>query len=135
MKKLLAMLLAAPFFSSCTSTKSMKENVSLVGEWQVLTAYGVSTEEAATKPFIEFQDSSKMHGNAGVNNFTGIYTLTSDSSLSFGNMGMTRMMGPNMHIEDAVVKALNSAKSIQSKGDVIVILDAEGVEAMQIKKK
>ncbi len=86
------------------------------------------------QPFISFQDSGKVTGNAGVNSFFGEYNLKGDA-LSFGNMGMTRMMGPNMEIEDAVVKALNSAKSIQSKGDVIVILDADGVEAMQIKKK
>lgn len=128
MKKFFLMLMSLPMFFACSSSVSLK------GDWQVVSAYGVSTEGAMNQPFISFQDSGKVTGNAGVNSFFGEYNLKGDA-LSFGNMGMTRMMGPNMEIEDAVVKALNSAKSIQSKGDVIVILDADGVEAMQIKKK
>lgn len=128
MKKFFLMLMSLPMFFACSSSVSLK------GDWQVVSAYGVSTEGAMNQPFISFQDSGKVTGNAGVNSFFGEYNLKGDA-LSFGNMGMTRMMGPNMEIEDAVTKALNSAATFQANGDQIIVRDAEGNEAMVIKKK
>lgn len=138
MKKFFAMLMAAPMFFACTSSKvSVNAGDALLGDWQVVSAYGVNAAGAEKQPMISFQDSGKVVGNAGVNSFFGSYSLKGDTALSFENMGMTRMMGSpaSMEVENAVKKALNASASIKVEGDVITLFDAEGNEALQMKKK
>ena len=106
MKKFFILSAICALMCSCGSQKKVEGNTAdLYGEWIIEKAMGLSTEGGEKQAFIKFAPDGKMNGNASVNSFFGGYELKGDT-LKLGNVGMTRMMGPSMDIEDAVVKAL-----------------------------
>lgn len=125
--------IAATLAAACGTAKS---NVAeqLTGEWAIENALGVSTENAETPAFINFEKGGKLNGNASVNTFFGDYKLDGNK-LKLGNIGMTRMMGASMEIEDAVTAALNKTASVEINGDSAVILDAEGAQVLVLVRK
>lgn len=132
MKKLaIFAFFAAVMFAitGCDTTKS----ADISGKWYIETANGISTMEAVNEAFITFGDSGRINGCAGVNTFFGEYTLT-DDVLTLGNIGMTRMMGPNMEIEDAVCDALNNTAKIKVEGNTATILNANDETIITLKK-
>ena len=72
---------------------------------------------------------------AAVNSFFGDYTFDG-KTLSFDHVGMTRMMGDeeSMKIEDAVIDAINKAKTAEVQKDKATLFDAEGNEVIELKK-
>lgn len=121
--------------SCCDSTKKEACCASCIkGEWNIVSANGVSTDSAATKAFIAFGDSCKINGNGGVNSFFGSYEKSGDT-LAFKNVGQTKMMGPHMEIDDAVIDAINKTASVKVCGDTAKVLNAEGKEIMVLAKK
>ncbi len=131
MKKVLVSLAVAVMcLVGCSSTK----NVDLTGSWHIDDAYGVSTENGMNEAVIEFSGSNNVNGNASINTFFGSYSLKEDG-LTLSNLGITKMMGANIEIEDAVVKGLNTVKKCSVNGDKAVFFDAEGNEIMHLTKK
>lgn len=120
---------------SCGSQKKVEGNTAdLYGEWIIEKAMGLSTEGGEKQAFIKFASDGKMNGNASVNSFFGGYELKGDT-LKLGNVGMTRMMGPSMDIEDAVVKALGESVTIKVNKKSASVLDKNGKVVMELKKK
>lgn len=125
--------------SCCDSAKTCCDSAKVVcggcikGEWNIVSANGVSTDSAATKAFIAFGDSSKINGNGGVNSFFGEYAKSGDT-LSFKNVGQTKMMGPHMEIDDAVIDAINKTASVKVCGDSATVMNAEGKAIMVLVK-
>ena len=101
------------------------------GEWHIVEANGTSTLTAEKQPVIAFDADGKYHGNASVNQFFGNYTLKG-SRLTLSEAGMTRMLGPNMEVEDAIVKALGSTAEIRVAGDSAFIRNASGETVMKL---
>lgn len=132
MKKFIRLSMACAILTlfSCTSQKSF----SLEGSWNIVSANGVSTAEGEKRAFISFDAEGKVNGNASVNSFFGDYELDGES-LKLDHVGMTRMMGPHMEIEAAVVDAVNSTSSIKVKGETAVVFDADGKEIMTLEKE
>ncbi len=122
-------VLAVVVMTSCSTSKPVVD-----GEWLITNACGVSTEGGDNPTVISFDGKGQMNGNASVNSFFGSYTLNGDT-LKLDHVGMTRMMGGSMEIEDAVTKALNSVVTIKIDGDNATIFDAEGKEVMQLQRK
>lgn len=109
--------------------------VSLKGDWNVVSAYGLGTAEELPLPYISFQDSGRVSGSTGVNLFSGGYKAKGQS-LSFENIGMTRRgAAVGMDVENAIKKAFDSAFSYQAKGEELIIRDEDGKEVMILKKK
>lgn len=121
------------FVGCATATKNAR-TVNLVGEWDILTANGVNTEEGMSPAFIAFDSVGNVHGNASVNSFFGSYTLAGDS-LRFSPLGMTRMMGPNIEIEDAVISAINNIATIKTDTTVAMLYDKQGQMIMLWQKR
>ena len=115
---------------SCNSGKSaLADPASLQGEWTIVEAKGISTKESTRPATITFTADGKM------NSFFGDYTFDG-KTLSFDHVGMTRMMGDeeSMKIEDAVIDAINKAKTAEVQKDKATLFDAEGNEVIELKK-
>ncbi|MCQ2959814.1 MAG: META domain-containing protein [Bacteroidales bacterium] len=129
MKKLLLVFSIAMSLFSCSCSQS----INISGSWHIDDAYGISTEKGENEAVITFQ-SNKVNGNTSINSFMGSYNLT-DNDLTISNLGMTKMLGPNIEIEDAVVKGLNSVKKCMVENDKATLFDEEGKEIMHLTKK
>lgn len=130
MKKVLGFLFAAMIMVACSTHSA----VNVDGEWVITNVNGKSTEGGDRQAEIMFDGKGKVNGNASVNSFFGSYSVEGDS-LKFGPMGMTRMMGGSMEIEDAITKALGEVATVKVDGDKAVIMDAQGNEVMQLERK
>lgn len=119
---------------SCSpSEKTTTDASSIIGEWSILKADGVSTKEGANPATISFDSEGKINGCASVNRFFGSYKFDG-KKLTLDQIGLTRMMGPNMEIEDAVIKAINSVNSAKINSNKATLFDDEGVEIMKLKR-
>lgn len=135
MKKFFILSAICALMCSCGSQKKVEGyTADLYGEWIIEKAMGLSTEGGEKQAFIKFAPDGKMNGNASVNSFFGGYELKGDT-LKLGNVGMTRMMGPSMDIEDAVVKALGESVTIKVNKQSASVLDKNGKVVMELKKK
>ena len=135
MKKIFILSAICALLCSCGSEKKVEGNVKdLYGEWIIEQVNGLGTEGGMKQPFINFAADGKVNGNASVNSFFGAYELRGDT-LKMGNLGMTRMMGPSMDVEDAIVKVLGEAVTISVKKDVATVMDKEGNAVMKLRKK
>lgn len=134
-KTLLAALAICATLGSCDTSKSTTINYAdnLPGKWTILKAGDLTTDKVEETPYINFTDSGVVNGYAAVNRFFGNYT-TKEDSISFGDLGMTMMMGPDMDIEMAIVKALNDSKTLKLQGDTLLMKDAEGNTLMTLKR-
>lgn len=132
MKKSLFIPLFATLMFAFTNCKS-NQPTDITGKWLIETANGTSTTEAMNEAFITFGDSGRVNGCAGVNTFFGDYTL-SDGAFRISNIGMTRMMGHNIEIEDAVCDALNNSAKIKVDGNTATIFNAANEAIITLKK-
>lgn len=132
MKKIISVAFAVAMIilGSC----STQNNAKLDGEWLITNACGVNTQGGDSDAFIKFDGKGKVNGNATVNTFFGSYT-TSGNTLTFGTMGMTRMMGGSMKMEDAITDALNNTATWEVKNDEATIFNKDGKPVMTLKRK
>ena len=120
----------------CNSNKAVvSDPASIHGEWNIVEAKGLSTEEGTHPATITFTADGKVNGCATVNNFFGDYTFDG-KSLMFDHLGLTRMMGmeTSMKIEDAVVDAINKTKTATVDGDKATFFDADGNKLLELER-
>lgn len=134
-KTLFAALAICAALAGCDTNKATTADFTaeLPGKWTILTAGDQTTENIEEKPFINFTDSGTVNGYAAVNTFFGSY-IAKEDSLSFSNMGMTMMAGPDMDIEMAIMQAINTSKTITLQGDTLLMKNAEGNTVMTLKR-
>lgn len=133
MKKIMLSILGALSVWGCASQKSVV-SVDVTGQWFITQAMGVPTDDAETTPFINFDKDGSVNGNASVNTFFGSYKL-SGTSLSLSNIGMTKMMGASMNVEDAITNALNSVASIKVENGNASLLNSKDEVVMLLSRK
>ena len=131
MKKIFVAMLSVLSLAACTSED--QKNQPVVGEWSIESAMDKGTETGDSHAFITFTEDGHVNGNASVNTFFGEYQVKGDS-LFFSHMGMTRMYGTSMDVEDAIVEALNSAVIINVVEDRAYILNAQKDTVMTLIK-
>lgn len=117
MKKLLIPLLtlaalAGATFSSC-KTQSVpvtynQSNAVIAGNWYLYKVGNVKVQSPEEEwPHLELNtQNGQVTGNAGCNQLMGNFTFTDKGGIKFDNMASTRMMCPDMSVEDALGKAL-----------------------------
>ena len=75
-------------------------------------------------------DSERYYGNAGVNNYTGLYNIDANGIIHLSDAACTKMMGPPeiMPMEDEYLKNISSVKSITIEENLITIITTNNKE-------
>ncbi len=105
-------------------TGSAETAAPLLGSWRCtkIASTPVASEGA---PNLRFAPGGRASGFAGVNRFFGPFTVAGPGALSFGDIGATRMVGPEdrMKIEDSFLAALGHATGFVIEGKVLRLTD------------
>ena len=119
MKKIL--IAAAAFLLASCATKV--QNLPLENtQWKLVSLYG-DTNPAFEKgdSFTFTLDAGSITGKGSVNRFFGGYEYSDTKGLEIGDLGMTRMMGPNVDLEDSFVQMFDKVDGCTVKGDVLTL--------------
>ncbi len=137
LKKTLGLALAGLMVAGCATHQAALADVNTIhGEWQITHANGMSTKEGTDPATISFSEDGKVNGCATVNRFFGDYEYNG-RTLTFGHMGLTRMMGMghSMEIERNVIDALNTTKSASVSKDKATFYNDKGEKTLVLKRK
>lgn len=139
--KLAVVCAGALVATSCGSGKQALSLSSLNGEWNITEVDGrkLAAEEP---PFIGFDvDQKRIYGNSGCNRMMGTFEADSlkPGVLSFGQIGSTRMMCPDMETETAVLGALEKVKKYETlsagQPEVIALSTEDGQQLLKLEKR
>lgn len=133
-KNIIMAAFIAATMSACTTEKTiLNTGGGLFGEWKIEQAMGKSTANGDRPATINFGNDGRINGNASVNSFFGGYT-SDGKNMSFTHIGMTRMMGQSMEIEDAVTQAINTTARISINGNSAQVYDKDGNVIMKLTR-
>jgi heat shock protein HslJ len=98
--------------------------------WRAVDISGYGSVVVAESS-ISFNESDQLSGKSGCNTFLGPYALTGNR-VTFGPFAMTRMMcEPEVaKQEDAFLKALATASTMEVAGDFMTLRDRDGATVM-----
>ena len=134
MKKVILMVMAVAAICSCGAGKKNDVAKALVGDWEIVEAGGAAVEAGFEKPTISFDDKGGVHGNTSINGFFGNYKVEGDA-IKFGEMGVTKMMGPTPEVETAVLEGLDSAAKVEfADNDNASVLSKDGKTVLKLKR-
>ena len=139
MKKMfssVAVVCAALMMASCGSGKNAVA-VDLSGEWNIVEVNGQQLS-GDSDPFIGFDmEGKRIYGNAGCNRMMGAFELDSVNAgkIKLTQMGMTRMMCPDMETERVVTEALNKVAGYTGTEAGVALTDAEGKGLVILQKR
>ena len=136
-KKYFAAAALACALMSCGTGKNSVAVVDFTGEWNIVEVNGekVSAENA---PFLGFdKDGHRLYGNAGCNRLMGSFELDTLNAgkVKFGQVAATRMMCPDMTLEQNVLEALNKVAGYETVGEDVALNDAEGKPVILLQKR
>ena len=124
---------------SCKSSQVMVQSSStLQGEWNIVELNGSSLVPADHQPFpfIGFNIAQKsIYGSAGCNNIMGGYESSKPGKISFGRIGMTMMLCPDMEIETKVTNMLGEVKSYKFISDNQLAFYSKGSKPIAVLEK
>lgn len=134
---ILASVFIALVTVSCGTNKKAVAVTDFSGEWNIVNVKGqaVSGEDA---PYIGFdQMTNRVYGHAGCNRLMGAYHVDSleAGKISFAQVATTRMMCPDMSLEQSVLDALDKVAGFAQTGDMVELQDAEGRQVMTLQKR
>lgn len=136
-KKYLAAAALACALMSCGTGKNSVALVDFAGEWNIVEVNGEKVN-AENTPFLGFdKDGNRLYGNAGCNRLVGTFSLDTVNAgkISFEQVGATRMMCPDMKLEQRVLEALNKVAGYQEVGEEVALNDAEGKSVILLQKR
>lgn len=132
--------LVAAVTSCKTSNNAATSTSELNGEWKITEVNGqnITKTKNPNEAFIGFDVAKKsMYGSTSCNLFFG--ELNADANkgtISFGNVGSTRMMCEDIKTEEEVLKAVNETKSYELKGSKkLTLKSADGKVLMTLQKR
>ncbi len=109
----------------------------LNGKWQITSVLGTEIPQSQEKtPYIVFDtDSNSINGNAGCNNFRGKLEASQGNkpTITISSVASTRMLCPDMEIENNILSALNNVKTFGRLSDKKVALyTSSGIQVMAL---
>lgn len=136
----LCMASALAGLSSCGSTKNAATLSSIGGEWNIIEINGTAVVPAPGQefPFIGFDTKTgRVYGNSGCNRMMGSFDLEAKpGTLTLGTMGGTRMMCPDMTLEQNVLSALAQVKKYKPLGkENMALCGSSNRPVMVLQKK
>lgn len=127
--------------SSCgTSRNAASSAASLDGEWKIVEVNGqaIPQSDSENEAFLGFDTKEKrMYGSTSCNRmFGGIEIDAKKGTISFGNMGSTRMMCADMKTETMVLDAMNKVNAFDvQKNGTLTLKSSDGKKLIVLEKK
>ncbi len=141
MKFFYALLCAgAMCLASCGSSRTAT-TADLSGDWNVVAVNGndVVLTDDAEQPYLSFDTANgQISGMAGCNRVMGGFAVAApaDGKLSLGQMGATRMMCPDMSLEDSILKACGEVASFKTgENGNLELCNAAGQTVMTLSRR
>lgn len=134
----LCMAAMSAAFSSCASSKQAVTLTELQGEWDIIELHGAAVVPAQGQafPFIGFDATGRVHGNAGCNRITGaIDPQAKPGTIDLSKLGSTMMMCPDMTVERNVLSALAEVKRYRSLGNGQIALCGSSKKPIVVLQK
>ena len=108
--------------AACTSTKSVPATVSdLTGEWSIIKVEGkdITVPQNQDAPYIAFDTKNgQISGSASCNRIMGAFdTKAEPGVIDFSRMASTRMMCPDMSVENSIFGALSRVDAYRLSND------------------
>lgn len=109
----------------------------LNGNWQVTSIDGQPVQGDECNIFFDISEL-KVHGNTGCNYFNGAlyFDPRRANAIDISDMGVTRMMCPDLARETAMLVALEKSTSAIAgdNDDTVLLMDAKGKEVLTLKR-
>ena len=145
MKKIFLPLLgaAALLTASMTSCKTAnvtidQVNTQLAGNWYFAEVNGQEVQSPEEEwPHLEFNtQEGRVSGNAGCNQLMGSFTYSLKGEFKFGDLASTRMMCPDMKLEDALSTTLPkvTSYSINTTTGALKFYSADGTPLVVLSR-
>lgn len=144
MKKILVSFCLAAVvagLSSCGSTKNVSVLADIDGEWNIIEINGTAVVPAPGQayPFIGFDKATgHVHGYAGCNRLIGSFDVNAEPGvIDLSKLATTRMMCPDMTVEQNVMNALSQVQKYVKLGDENIALCGKSLKhpILVLKKK
>lgn len=140
MKKIKAtatILFTAIITASCGSSKTSLSPEALAGEWNIMTVGGKQATSQKQAYIGMDVESQRLYGCAGCNRIIGSLQIDKEKTgkLSFGKVGSTRMLCPDMSTETAVLEALNNVAGYKGTDKELILTDKKGHELLTLNKR
>lgn len=140
MKKIMVFVCALMAMASCGTGQKAVSLSDLNGEWSVVKIKGsnVAAANGQDAPFIGIDaDKKRVYGSTSCNRITGMLDVDpAKGTIDLGKMGSTRMMCPDMALEDRLLGAFGEVKSFRlQKGSTLMLTDAAGKAVIELQKK
>lgn len=131
---------AAVCLSSCGSGKSAATADMLAGEWNIIEVDGTAVEvsESGRAPFIGFDiEEGRLYGNSGCNRMMGSFSVDAGPGMiELGQIAGTRMMCPDMTLEQNVLSALAQVRAYSlADGENMALNDSAGRRVLLLERK
>ncbi len=94
-------------------------------KWQVIQLQGEPMQPTAEKFILNFGDDNSVSGEGSCNKFFATYKSDDTISLSFSNLGSTRMLCPDMKGEAQFFTALDSTTGYSIEGRKLTLFEGE----------
>ncbi|MCO6465073.1 MAG: META domain-containing protein [Bradyrhizobiaceae bacterium] len=132
-----ALVIATSILVGCSSSSSTKVDP-MAASWQVVQMGArVIKGDGSMTPTLQF-DPVKMtvNGSTGCNVYSGKFS-NDINALSFSNVAVTKKACEDeaMAIETQFVDVLNKTAKMKVDGDVLMLMDAAGLELLRAKAK
>jgi heat shock protein HslJ len=142
MKRIVILLLALQSLKACNTSKvqTSQDGLKLNDIWalQNISSNGIPLDldyNEIKRPVLELHvNDRKMYGNDSCNSIFGTIEMLKKDSISFGNIGSTRMACINMTISTAYTKALKEVKFYKLDGLSLLFYNAEGDKILKFFK-
>jgi heat shock protein HslJ len=139
MKRIVILLLALQSLKAC-KVQTSQDGLKLNDIWalQYISSNGIPLDldyNEIKRPVLELHvNDRKMYGNDSCNSIFGTIEMLKKDSISFGNIGSTRMACINMTISTAYTKALKEVKFYKLDGLSLLFYNAEGDKILKFFK-
>jgi heat shock protein HslJ len=142
MKRIVILLLALQSLKACNTSKvqTSQDGLKLNDIWalQNISSNGIPLDldyNEIKRPVLELHvNDRKIYGNDSCNSIFGSIEMLKKDSISFGNIGSTRMACINMTISTAYKKALKEVKFYKLDGLSLLFYNAEGDKILKFFK-
>lgn len=116
----------------CCHCRSKSRNaVSLEGNtWQLVKLLSQDIASDGDSFTITFGEDGSLNGKGSCNRVFGDYTATADGKFAIGQLGSTRMMCPDVDLENRFFMTLGDAMAYEIDGETLMLLFDGEVQAV-----